>query len=249
MLNKIKKYYLWFLVPALMVALFVLYQESSIMFSGLKIVKSGSLEIVPPETDVRVFINENEKEINPRDVKINFRKVPIGTNSIVVAKKGYWPWMKKIEIKEGEKIVIYPFMVQVLQKDIFSIDKNSNLYKETKNKIENYLLPNKDKKLVSEDVSATLWVYNNNIFFQKIDSGELVEVFKGTEPINNVDFYKDRNDVIIFSMGSYIYVIEAETKNTQNFQPLFQSIKPLFTKKDNQKIYIFDQNILAEIKM
>ncbi|MFA5838844.1 MAG: hypothetical protein WC849_02810 [Candidatus Paceibacterota bacterium] len=249
MLNKIKKYYLWFLVPVLMVALFVLYQESSIMLSGWKIVKAGSLEIVSPEIGVRVFINENEKEINPRDIKINFKKVPVGMNSIVVAKEDYWPWMKKVEMKEGEKTIIYPFMVQVLQKDIFAIDENSDLYKATKNKIENYFIPNKDKKFVSEDVSATLWVYNNSIFFQRIDSGDVIEVFKGVEAISSVDFYKDRNDVIIFSMGSYIYVIEANTKNNQNFQPLFQGIKPLFAKKDNQKIYIFDQNILAEIKM
>lgn len=250
MRNIFKKYYWWFIVPVLMIVLFVLYQEGNLGFSNWKIVKTGSLEIVLPENNVKIFINEIEKNItNPRELNILFKKVPVGLNSVLISKNGYWPWMKKIEISEGKKTIIYPFLTEILQEDITAIDKESNLYKDIKNKIENLFIPTKDHKLVSTNAGASLWVYNKTIFFQKIDSGEVVEVFTGTNQITGVDFYKDRDDVILFSTGNYIYVIETSIKNNQNFQPLFQGENPKFIKKDNQNIYILDKNILAEIKM
>lgn len=60
------------------------------------------------------------------------------------------------------------------------------------------------------------------------------------EPIKNIDFYKNKRDVILFSAGSAIYAIEASRENTQNFQPIYKGKDPYFYESQDGSLYIKD---------
>ena len=66
----------------------------------------------------------------------------------------------------------------------------------------------------------------------------------GSGEITDVEFYKDRADVVIFTSGEVIYAIEADREGTQNFQPLFKGTSPRFYKNETGTLYIQDGNSL-----
>jgi len=245
-----RKHIVWLVIPLLMITFFVLYQESNYGISEWKLVKTGSLKIISPEFIPKIFINDKEQNLpNIRGNEQLFKKVPVGENSVVVSKKGFWPWMKKVVISEGSETIIKPFLIEIMQENIFSINKDSDEYKNIKNKIDNYSLPTKENKLVSFSAETSLWIENNNIFSENSEQKEPELIFKSNTIINNIDFYRNRDDVILFSTDGFIYALELDKTNNQNFQPLFQGANPRFIKKDNSNIYVMDSNILAIIKI
>jgi len=77
--------------------------------------------------------------------------------------------------------------------------------------------------------------------FNKISTIEIKSQIKA------IDFYKNREDVILMALAEGVYALGIDYKTEQNLQPIYKGKNPLFVKKDDNSIYILDNNNLMEV--
>ncbi|MBX4210653.1 hypothetical protein KW783_01645 [Candidatus Parcubacteria bacterium] len=124
--------------------------------------------------------------------------------------------------------------------------------KKTNESLKDWLDKNVLNKKVSNDGTIALWVNNNSVFAawigpdDKIDNpifctpecNPVTEVLPSQAVIRNVEFYKDRNDLMVISTGNSIFIVELDRRDTQNFQPLYTGTLPTFYKPENPNTII-----------
>ena len=177
----------------------------------------GTLQIKSLDENLTIFI-DNQRKTTRQDInpEFNLRK---GKHTIVMAKERFWPWIKEVVIKRGDNPIIYPFFVP---------QNTSGL-----------LIGEKDSE----------YTYIMSLFRKDLISNEAIEKISDTNvklkaSITAIDFYKNRQDVVIIASGDGVYALETESANIRNFQPIYKGKNPVFVKKDNSSIYILDSNNL-----
>lgn len=83
-------------------------------------------------------------------------------------------------------------------------------------------------------------------FCQNKTCDPILTVFDAVSPIRHVDFYPDRDDAIIMSLGDGVYATEIDTRSYHNFYPLFKGKNPDF-RINNGRIYVKDGKSLFEL--
>lgn len=189
-------------------------------------------------------------------------KIEQGTHTILTAKDGYFPWTKAVIVEKGSDINLTPFMLQanpsgeIITGADPEYDKISALVRTSP-------LPIRESRLKSTAGNVEIWAVGNAIYtswigdtknipeyFCTIDPCDpILEVFKGAESVENLDFYKDREDVLVFAAGNGVFAIETDPRGTKNFQPIFTGIHPRFHKPRTNSLYILDGINLAEIAL
>jgi hypothetical protein len=73
-----------------------------------------------------------------------------------------------------------------------------------------------------------------------------MSILESTQPFRNVDFYKDRNDIIIASFSNGVWAIELDKRfGTQNSQPIYKgSGEPRFMKGEGNTLIVSDSGAL-----
>lgn len=126
--------------------------------------------------------------------------------------------------------------------------------------LKQWLDSNAPSRQLSFDKTTALYVQDNTIYVAWISDSEppphyfcednpcklVMPVIVLNDSVKNTAFYKDRNDVILFSAGSTIYAIEVDREGTQNFQPLYKGKDPYFYETDKSILYIKDGNALLK---
>ena len=116
-----------------------------------------------------------------------------------------------------------------------------------------------DRKL-SRDKSTVLFTEHNTIYLGWVSETDppphyfcetnpcklKMPVTVSSDEVKNVDFYKERADVVLFSAGASIYAIEADREGTQNFQPLYRGVDPYFYENAEGSLYIKDGGTLVK---
>ena len=216
--EKQKKYsvYLYGFVMIIILAtvLFIFYSENN----------KGVLKINTIGESVTIFIDEIDKGIS--DIKEEGKKIKLskGNHSIILSKKGFWPWVSEIDIAKKQLAEIYPFFVP----------QNTS----------GYIIPPEDPEY--EKILSLFYTNKTHIEWEKNENTpEIVRNFESE--IRASDFYKDRQDVIIIAVENGIYALETNSSTTPNFQPIYKGIEPTFIKKDNNSIYVKDGDMLMEV--
>lgn len=221
----------------------------------LKLVRGGDVIITEQPIDARVFLDRNKIEIN-KDSSTKIDNVTPGTHTLLVFDEVYWPWTKNITIGPNETISINPFLVRknasgvILTVDDPEYDSISSTIKKEK-------APSVDAPKVSKSGLVSVWTEGTNVFATWTGPEETLpdyfcnddkvcektsEVLNSTEPIRNLDFYKDYDDILIVAFLNGIFVIEIDKRGvTQNFQPIYQgTANPRFVKVDKNTIQVID---------
>jgi hypothetical protein len=196
---------------------------------------SGSnhiLQIDSPEKDISVFLDNKEAKIEIVDGLVNVKVNP-GIHNILVAKPTFWPWFEEIEIDEETENISIPFLIKEIP-DTEEIAKESAEY----NNIAVFFEEEPSTEKISKDGSTRAWFEDTFLFVQ---AGEKTyRVLENIDSVNNMEFYKDRNDALIVALGNSVFVIQANREDEQNFQPIFEGVEPDFRVKDKNSIYIKD---------
>lgn len=177
----------------------------------------GDLQINSLDDNLSIFI-DNKKIASKQDIDLSF-KLKNGEHNIVISKENFWPWIKNIEIKRKTLNEINPFFIPQNTSG-FLIGESDLEYAN--------ILSRFEKNLISAEA------------LNKITNANLELKSK----IKAIDFYKNRKDVVLVALPDGIYALETESKNIQNFQPIYKGQNPLFVKKDDSVIYILDNNNL-----
>ena len=76
---------------------------------------------------------------------------------------------------------------------------------------------------------------------------ETISTIEIKKQITAIDFYKNRDDVILMALDDGIYALGVDYETEQNLQPIYKGKNPTFIKKDDNNIYILDNNNLMEV--
>lgn len=209
-------------------------------FSG----KIGKVSINVPYNKTSIFVDESKKIETSKDSELVELSLSPGKHQIIVTRDGYYPWIKQIKMPSGGEIDLSPFIIFQNTSGVI-ITKSDPEYSKIRDSITANKLRAKEKPLVSKDGSMEVWVEDNTIMSKK--GGAIHTIVKPETPIRNVDFYKNRSDVVIFSVGEYVNVIEIGAEGTQNFMPIYKGINPSFITADLNSIYVLDGEKLMQV--
>ncbi len=219
----------------------------------------GKISLASPLDETVVYLDNVKYRTLDAGETLNMT-VDAGTHNILVSKEGYFPWIKEISVLEEETLYLSPFMLRVnpIGELITEADPEHD-------KIESLVrssgLPIRESRRKSSEAHIEIWATGNAIYASwagKIEDAPsyfctatpcdpTLEVFQGAEAIDNLDFYKEREDVIIFSAGTGIFAIETDPRGTKNFQPIYTGTRPRFHKQSTDTLYVLDGEDLSQI--
>jgi hypothetical protein len=179
----------------------------------------GTLQIKSLDEDLTIFIDDQRK-IAEQDINPQF-DLKEGKHVIVMARNNFWPWIKEVDIKKQRISTVQPFFIPQNTSGI--------LIGET-----------------DPEYSRIISLFQGNLIATST-MDRITEVnYKLKSSITSIDFYKDRQDIVVISSGDGIYALEIGS-GIQNFQPIYKGKKPVFKKRDSSSIYVLDDNNLMLI--
>ncbi len=178
----------------------------------------GFFQIISLDQTLVVYIDNIERK-SKNDINPEF-KIKKGMHNIIISKDNYWPWTKEIEISSQEKLEINPFFVP-LNTSGFLIGPEDPEYK--------VILDNFKENLIS---------------IEALDKISTIEI---KSQVKAIDFYKDREDVILMALAEGVYALGIDYETEQNLQPIYKGKDPVFVKKDDNSIYVLDNGNLMEV--
>ncbi len=212
--------------------------------STMGIGKIGQVTMTLPLPKTSIFIDQDQKidttkENEPVDVSLS-----PGSHQIIISGNGYFPWTKNITVPSGGTVTLSPIFIAQNTSGSIITNKDPE-YGKIKSDIAANKLPTLVHPILSSDNTTTLWVENNAILV-KTPTATTTVIQPDTE-IKNVSFYKNRNDVVMFSTNNTIYAIEVSSNGTQNFMPIYKGTKPAFIAPDPNYIYVEDATSLMQV--
>ncbi|PIQ92114.1 MAG: hypothetical protein COV70_01375 [Parcubacteria group bacterium CG11_big_fil_rev_8_21_14_0_20_39_22] len=259
-----KKILRWGIITAaVLIIIFVSFYLTGYRLTTTGIVRTGVLEIVAPRDNFRLFIDnvERTKDVVEGESLI-FRNVTPGKHEVIVTYENFWPWFKQVEVTPNQKTIVKPFIVNSTP-DGEVITKDNESYDSIREAVESNVLPSVDNPKISADSTIAIWVENETDIYAKPLSEEYLpeflcdlgeanvseclsgkKIWHSDEPIRDLSFYKERNDVIVFSSGYAVFALEMDKTIIQNIQSIFKGGQPYFTTgKTPEEYYIVDDNL------
>lgn len=219
---------------------------------GFIILAPGASSIVLKNVPEKAIVYlDNTPTSSQNSGKITLDRIEPGRHTILVATEGSWPWAKTVDVEKGERIElsIFAFPVTGIGAPVdVAADKQSDLRKEMTT------LPTREDPLFSEDKSTAIWMEADVIYaswrdrrddlpayFCNPECKTRMEAFTSQVPIRSLSFYGKRNDLLLFAAEGGVYGLELDMRGTQNFQPLYAGVAPIFSAdKNGTSITIYD---------
>jgi hypothetical protein len=231
---------------------------------SLQFVQTASVYIATSHDDVLVYVDDSRKKTETNGLSsIEVKGVASGRHSVIVVKDRYRPWVKIISVgREGEPVSISPFLVPDSPTiSPLALDNPELLV--AQKRLGNVSIPSASAPKTSEDKFVSIWVSGRDVFarfngeggpppyFCTDDLGCVNEkiVHSAIEPIHTLDFYKDRNDVVLVAEGGMISIIEVDTRNPQNAYTIYQGFNAYFSTKERGVLYIKDGNFFFTLSL
>lgn len=233
--------------------------------------KTGGLYVASPISGAQIFVNDKlEKETNIVQSGLYLSGLRPGTYSVLIAKEGYWPWSKKMEVKSQivaeARALLLPKEVdgEIVKRENFSplqkteYDDIYNMIKETK-KLSSTSTTTIER-LISQERQKLWWNPKENKIWIEWSGEESSRpyyleanknlVFKSPAQIKNADFYPGRKDTIIVAYQNAVFAIEIDKRGGQAKQPIYKGKDPIFiTYKNKSSFYVLDEDALIKIKL
>ena len=259
------------LAPAIL-----LYTTGYRINTALNLYKTGGLYISSPFTGSKIFLNNYEqKETNILQSGVFMENLKPAKYSVLVTKDGYWPWQKKLEVKEQfvteamamlipknpeGKIILHenysPLEFSKYDEILTSLKNLKKLTAISTTTIERFT--NRDRERlwwnVKEEKLRIEWLADESslpyFFCDDLSCKTELFILNPKTLIRNADFYPGRKDIIIASYDNAVYAIEIDSRGQRVIQPIYKGKEPIFTTYKNEKaIYVFDDNNLIEINL
>lgn len=237
--------------------------------SKFQLIKTGGLYVSSPVSGSQIFINQKlEKETNIIQGGLFMQSLKPGAYHVLIAKDGYWPWAKELEVKERyvaeARALLLP---REPEGELLTKEKSSSLEKTQYDEIlallkkagslsstttEVAILENHDRQRIlwkpqKNEVWAE-WLKDDPLPYYFED--EKVLVIRSQFNIRNADFYPGRNDVLIIAVQNGVFAIEIDGRGGRILQPIYKGKEPIFaTYKNESAVYILDEDALIKIRL
>ncbi|PIP86372.1 hypothetical protein COV42_02355 [Candidatus Campbellbacteria bacterium CG11_big_fil_rev_8_21_14_0_20_44_21] len=224
-----------------------------------------SAKIVIPnlEGEVSIFIDGvEEKTVSGVNKNLALKNITPGFHAVLIAKEGFWPWLKEVGLAEAETLVLEPFFVLQNGSGLIVTEEDPQ-YEKIRANFETIALPSFSDKKISESGRRAIWVEGGSLFTEWLGEEEerppyfcnefgchnVMVPFGVGGDIRNVDFYKKRDDVFVIAFGTGVFALDADPTGNQNFQPIFEGENPQFISGDESSIYVLDNNLLLQVAL
>lgn len=209
---------------------------------GFKITKTGGMYIYSPENGVKIYINnELKKETGFIQNGYFIQNMKPGKYSIIVAKDGFWPWKKDLNVKEEIVSETRSFLVKkepegkTIVRGLFS-----EIYASPDNKI--LTLIEKNKKTSLNKMSfylpeSDVFLNAKNIQSQNIYFSDIIKT-KWEE--NSFIILADKSVIkYSFDLGSRTFEAQKLKENKESEESIFKPREDFSIFKSNE-MKIFD---------
>jgi hypothetical protein len=203
-----------------------LYSQGYAFDKGFSLSRRGGLYILAPFPDAEFFVNnKKEKATGISNNAIFIPNLRVGEYSVLVAKEGYWPWAKTLEVKEGH----------VAEARAFGVLEDPEGERIFKGKFVNiWGSPEQDIMMIQEqkndDIILTFYMPGKGTFLFT-DSAFSTNVLSSVENVSNI-LWGD-NSLTFKKNGRFVRVEFNLSQNSLSAD----YISPPFTETlDNEKI-------------
>jgi len=222
--------------------------------------KSGSIKISIPKSGATVFLDEQRAGIsNAPGQIITLERVRPGEHSVLVYMEEYLPWEKTVRVRTNEVTRSSAFFVR---KNISPSYKKTEFASEEKARIENLFDASTADRKTSffgdgsveirkeDDKIFATWLGETSglpdFFCNDTECRNSVLVFSSeVGTIDIIDFYPQRDDVVLFLINGDIYAIDIDQRGTQNFQPVYSGgVVNFAVGQRGSMVYIKDEQSL-----
>lgn len=244
------------------VPLVLLYTSGYRLDSGFRLIKTGGLYVSSPVSGSQIFINnELKKETNILQSGLFLQNLKPGKYSVLIAKEGYWPWLKELEVKEQfvteARALILPKETkgEVIKssehQEIVSLINEIKALSATTTEIIRLANHNRQKLwwLPEENKVWVEWIdsASSRPYYLNEDKNLILD---SISPVRNADFFPGRRDVIIIAVQNGVFALEIDGKGGRILQPIYKGKEPFFTiYKNESSIYILDEKTLIKINL
>lgn len=234
------------------------YVFSNIRITSSGFTRTGTIEVADVPENASIYL-DNELVISQGE-NTSLRRLTPGVRTVLVAKSGYWPWSKKVIVPSDEIVTIEPFLIkQRLGADI--LEPGTPEHAEAKETLNtNINLPTSESPLLSPNERTEIWTDNGHIQARWLadtnppqdwcaaDSRNDINscpreitIFESEDMLQAIDYYDNRDDVILFSTGVGIFALEIANDELQNFQPVFRGTVRNLATADEDTVFIEDR--------
>jgi len=259
----------FFVVSSIIVIL--LAQGYRFDFNSLKIVKTGGIFIKTSTDGAKIYINDKYIESTSGILSHSTLISGLAPKNygVFIYKENYYPWNKTVEVKNGmvtelSNIILFPLELkkikiaelpsQVISE--FAINNSTIEIKNNKTKIinvynlidgkllssEKFKIATSSEGIISPDKNKKLYILNNQIWIDYLNSTkkELLVAFE--PPINFFDWFNDSEHLIWFANGE-LTVAELDNRGgKRNSVKFYLNIdSPVFWDRNNSDFYFFEK--------
>lgn len=243
------------LVLAVLVIVVVLFFVQNSTSGNLQI--NFSADTTPPQ----VYIDRTSKSPDQTSDSSATYELSTGEHEVIVATNNSWPWMDEVTISAGTTTAINPILIP---KNQVQVANPQEAITQSLSRAQTAVVPTSEQSLLSPNEMIRTFVDNGtNIIAQwagatssapdyfncEFGSCE-ISVYNRGEEINQLAFYPERSDALIFATESGVFVIEINPSQTgsgiQNIQPVIQNVQtPTFAVLNNRIFVRFADSIIA----
>ncbi len=216
------------------IALFIF--ASNFVVDGEFIIRGGTVVVEGAPQGTQVLIDSTLRGKVKEDGTLTIKKIARGEHTLIATKGGYWPWLRTLEVKSGEKIRIAPLLIpqEVIAKVVDSAPA---------------LLNFSNTRVQAE--SMNIWAEGAGIYMQATStSAEPIAVFTAEYPVRTLAIYPDRTDTLIVAAGDLIFALDIDSGDTRNFLPMYKGTAPEFAiDAERGTIFIKDEEKILELQI
>ena len=223
--------------------------------------KTGSLEVAVYESGSQIYIdNVLQKTTSESEETLTFPKLSPNNHILTIENEGFQTLQENINIASEQTLKVSTFLLptQIKLEKITGPEEEKAVFLFAQN-----TTPTISEKRTFQN--SSVWADGKSVYAlwagdaNSIPSYLCVEVspckiapvliFTASDPITNVDFYKDREDVLIVSYATHIDVIEMNAYAGQNVHHLFGGTSLTFYKESNDVLYIEDGKDIRKMQL
>lgn len=207
---------------AVLVLIFGALSQSGFVFSGINLVRGAELVIENARPGSTIFIENKRSGTIGEDGTATFSGIKPGATNLIVSHTDAWPWVFDFESTAGASTTVAPLQVNVETDGSVLTDPEDPLLVRAKEKLNEYREPSRIQPLHRSEVQV--WIEGANILTQQGE--EVRTVFSSQNPIRNVLWYGDRNDVVIVTTLNNVFALDIRESEVQNFHPIYTGAAP-----------------------
>jgi len=215
----------------------LLYSQGYILDKSFNLSRRGGLYVSAPIPDSDIFINNKKKKTTGMlNNGLFVSNLKAGTYSVLVAKEGFWPWAKTLEVKEGlvteSRAIIIP---QEPKGEVILKGKFTKIW----SSIEHNLLLLQKEENDHNQKDLAFYKIDKEIFLTAV-SDFTAQLLSSKDQISNL--FWNKNSLIFKSSKGKIKATFDFEKNTVSASYFYEKLEEFsnfekYTKHKDQKLW------------